>query len=203
MILDCRDMDCPRPVLETKKALDALPENATLIVEVNTLSGRENCKRFALSQHCTFTEERLDEGATRLTIVKGTGYVAQSDDENPVDIMMQQERRSAVLVLSGALITALLSASCCLVPTLFIVFGISFTGIINVAALEAYRWIFTALAALMLGIGFYRMVIKKQIECDCEPSLTSKILLALFWTLFVLSLAALFYPYYEGLIWGE
>ncbi|WP_294892466.1 mercuric transporter MerT family protein [Sulfuricurvum sp. MLSB] len=203
MILDCRDMDCPRPVLETKKALDALPENATLIVEVNTLSGRENCKRFALSQHCTFTEERLDEGATRLTIVKGTGYVAQSDDENPVDIMMQQERRSAVLVLSGALITALLSASCCLVPTLFIVFGISFAGIINVAALEAYRWIFTALAALMLGIGFYRMVIKKQIECDCEPSLTSKILLALFWTLFVLSLAALFYPYYEGLIWGE
>ncbi|KFN39373.1 MAG: hypothetical protein JU82_07350 [Sulfuricurvum sp. MLSB] len=108
-----------------------------------------------------------------------------------------------MLVLSGALITALLSASCCLVPTLFIVFGISFAGIINVAALEAYRWIFTALAALMLGIGFYRMVIKKQIECDCEPSLTSKILLALFWTLFVLSLAALFYPYYEGLIWGE
>lgn len=203
MILDCRDMDCPRPVLETKKALDTLPDNATLIVEVNTLSGRENCKRFALSQHCTFTEERLDEGATRLTIIKGTGYVAHTDDENPVDIMMQQERRSAVLVLSGALITALLSASCCLVPTLFIVFGISFAGIINVAALEAYRWIFTALAALMLGIGFYRMVIKKQIECDCEPSLTSKILLTLFWTLFVLSLAALFYPYYEGLIWGE
>jgi mercuric ion transport protein len=203
MILDCRDMDCPRPVLETKKALDTLPENATLIVEVNTLSGRENCKRFALSQHCTFTEERLDGGATRLTILKGTGYIAQSDDENPIDIMMQQERRSAVLVLSGALITALLSASCCLVPTLFIVFGISFAGIINVAALEAYRWIFTALAALMLGIGFYRMVIKKQIECDCEPSLTSKILLTLFWTLFVLSLAALFYPYYEGLIWAE
>jgi mercuric ion transport protein len=203
MILDCRDMDCPRPVLETKKALDTLPENATLIVEVNTLSGRENCKRFALSQHCTFTEERLDGNATRLTILKGTGYIAQPDDENPVDIMMQQERRSAVLVLSGALITALLSASCCLVPTLFIVFGISFAGIINVAALEAYRWIFTALAALMLGIGFYRMVIKKQIECDCEPSLTSKILLTLFWTLFVLSLAALFYPYYEGLIWGE
>lgn len=203
MILDCRDMECPRPVLETKKALDALPDNATLIVEVNTLSGRENCKRFALSQHCTFTEERLDEGATRLTIIKGTGYVAKPDDENPVDIMMQQERRSAVLVLSGALITALLSASCCLVPTLFIVFGISFAGIINVAALEAYRWIFTALAALMLGIGFYRMVIKKQIECDCEPSLTSKILLTLFWTLFLLSLAALFYPYYEGLIWGE
>lgn len=203
MILDCRDMECPRPVLETKKALDALPEDATLIVEVNTLSGRENCKRFALSQHCTYTEERLGDGATRLTIVKGKGYVERPQEENPLDALMQQERRSAVWVLSGALVTALLSASCCLVPTLFMVFGISFAGILNVAALESYRWVFTTLAVVMLATGFYRMVIKKQIECDCEPSLTSKILLSLFWLLFLLSLAALFYPYYEGWIWGE
>lgn len=202
MILDCRDMDCPRPVLETKKALDALPDDATLTVEVNTLSGRENCKRFALSQYCTFTEETLNDGATRLVILKGRGYV-ENDEENPVDVMMQQERRSAVLVLFGALITALLSASCCIVPTLFMVFGISFAGVINVPELNSYRWLFTAFAVLMLSIGFYQMVIKKQIECDCVPSLTSKILLILFWGLFLFSLAALFYPYYEVLIWGE
>jgi len=202
MILDCRDMECPRPVLETKKVLDALPDDATLILEVNTLSGRENCKRFALSQHCTFTEELLEDGATRLTITKGLGYT-QNDDENPLDTMMQQERRSAVLVLSGALVTALLSASCCLVPTLFMVFGISFAGVINVPQLNSYRWIFTAVAVVMLSIGFYQMVIKKQIECDCEPSLTSKILITLFWALFLFSLAALFYPYYEALLWGE
>jgi len=202
MILDCRDMECPRPVLETKKVLDALPEDATLVLEVNTLSGRENCKRFALSQQCTFTEDLLEDGATRLTITKGLGYT-QRDDENPLDTMMQQERRSAVLVLSGALVTALLSASCCLVPTLFMVFGISFAGVINVPQLNSYRWIFTAFAVVMLSIGFYQMVIKKQIECDCEPSLTSKILIILFWALFLFSLAALFYPYYEALIWGE
>lgn len=202
MILDCRDMDCPRPVLETKKALDALPQNATLTVEVNTLSGRENCKRFALSQHCTFTEESLSDGVTRLIIIKGNGYV-ESEEENPLDAMMQQERKSAVLVLSGAFVAALLSASCCIVPTLFMVFGISFAGIINVAALEPYRWVFTLATVVMLSIGFYQMVIKKQIECDCEPSLMSKVLLLLFWALFLISLAALFYPYYEGLIWGE
>ncbi|MCK9372989.1 MAG: mercuric transporter MerT family protein [Sulfuricurvum sp.] len=203
MILDCRDMDCPRPVLETKKALDALPADAVLNVEVNTLSGRENCKRFALSQKCTYTEEPLSDGATRLIIVKGMGYQERPREENPLDAMMQQERRGAVLVLTGALVTALLSASCCLVPTLFMVFGISFAGIINVAALEGYRWIFTAIAVMMLSIGFYQMVIKKQIECDCEPSLTSKILVVLFWILFLISLAALSYPYYEGWIWGE
>ena len=202
MILDCRDMECPRPVLETKKVLDSLPEDATLVLEVNTLSGRENCKRFALSQQCTFIEETLADGATRLTITKGLGYT-QRDDENPLDTMMQQERRSAVFVLSGALVTALLSASCCLVPTLFMVFGISFAGIINVPELNSYRWIFTTVAVVMLSIGFYQMVLKKQIECDCEPSLTSKILITLFWALFLFSLAALFYPYYEGLLWGE
>jgi TusA-related sulfurtransferase len=203
MILNCRDMDCPRPVLETKKALDALPEDAILTVDVNTLSGRENCKRFALSQNCTLTEESLEDGATRLVLTKGLGYVQRSGDENPIDFMMRQERRSAVLVLFGALVTALLSASCCLVPTLFMVFGISFAGIINVPALESYRWIFTTAAVIMLSIGFYQMVIKKQIDCDCEPSLASKILLLLFWGLFLFSLAALFYPYYEGFIWGE
>ncbi|MDP3292596.1 MAG: hypothetical protein Q8M43_11255, partial [Sulfuricurvum sp.] len=162
----------------------------------------ENCKRFALSQHCSISEEVLSDGATRLTIVKGRGYV-ENDEENPVDVMMQQERRSAVLVLFGALITALLSASCCIVPTLFMMFGISFAGVINVPELNSYRWLFTAFAVLMLSIGFYQMVIKKQIECDCVPSLTSKILLILFWGLFLFSLAALFYPYYEVLIWGE
>jgi len=203
VILDCRDMECPRPVLETKKVLDSLPEDATLVLEVNTLSGRENCKRFALSQQCTFIEETLADGATRLIITKGLGYVQRTDEENPIDFMMQQERRSAVLVLSGALVTALLSASCCLVPTLFMVFGISFAGVINVPELNSYRWIFTTVAVVMLSIGFYQMVIKKQIECDCEPSLTSKILITLFWALFLFSLAALFYPYYEVLIWGE
>lgn len=201
MTLNCRDMECPRPVLETQKALNALPQDAILVLEVNTLSGRENCKRFALSQNCTFTEELLSDG-TRLTITKGLGYVTR-EEENPVDFMIQKERKNAVLVLSGAFITAILSASCCIVPTLFILFGISFAGIINVQALEEYRSIFTTLALIMLSIGFYQMVIKKQIECDCEPSLTSKILLVIFWGLFLFSLAALFYPYYEGLLWGE
>lgn len=196
-------MECPRPVLETKKALDALPADATLIVELNTLSGRENCKRFALSQRCTFSEESLADGVTRLVIVKGKGYVEKPDEENPLDAMIVQERRSSVLVLTAAFATALLSASCCLVPTLFMVFGISFAGFINVSALEPYRWIFTAAAALMMGIGFYKMVIKKQIECDCEPSLTSRLLVIVFWLLFLFSIAALFYPYYEGWIWGE
>lgn len=196
-------MECPRPVLATKKALDSLPDDATLIVEVNTLSGRENCKRFALSQHCSYSEEQLPDGATRLVIVKGKGYVSGPDVDNPVEAMIVRERQNSVLVLSGAFAAALLSASCCLVPTLFVLFGVSFAGVVNVAVLEPYRWIFTLSALGMLSFGFYRMVIRKQIECDCEPSATSKVLKGLFWVLFLLTVAVLFYPYYEGWIWQE
>ncbi len=203
MILDCRDMECPRPVLETKKALDLLPSDAILTLEINTLSGRENCKRFVNSQKCTFVEEVIDGDWVRLTVTKGLGFVSDPGDENPLDTLIQKERKSAVLILTGGLITALLSASCCLIPTLFILFGVSFAGVVNVPGLVSYRWIFTAFAVMMLSIGFYQMVIKKQIECDCEPSLASKILLMLFWGLFIFSLLVLFYPYYEFLLWQE
>jgi mercuric ion transport protein len=203
MIVDCRDMECPRPVLETKKALDALPADATLVLEVNTLSGRENCKRFVTSKKCTFVEEVIQGDWVRLTITKGLGFVSDSTDENPMETMIRHERKNAVLILSGALVTALLSASCCLVPTLFIVFGVSFAGVVNVPELNNYRWLFAAVAFVMLSIGFYQMVIKKQIECDCVPTLMSKVLLILFWGLFVVSLLALFYPYYEFLLWQE
>lgn len=196
-------MACPGPVLETKKALDALPDGGSVTVEVNTLSGRENCKRFAMSQGCTFTQEELPDGALRLVIVKGGSYVERPEESNPVEAMIVRERRNSVLVLVGALLTALLSASCCLVPTLFLVFGVSFAGVVNVPALEAYRGVSTAAAIGMLGYGLYRMVIKRRIECDCEPSLVSRSLTAAFWGLFVLSLAALTYPYYEGWLWGE
>lgn len=70
MRINCRDLDCPEPVLRTKKALETLGEDATLEVELNSVSSIENCKRFAMNQGC---EARLEEQGdmTLLTIVKG------------------------------------------------------------------------------------------------------------------------------------
>ncbi len=196
-------MACPQPVLETKKALEALANGAKLTLLVNTVSGRENCKRFAMSQKCDFIEESAEDGATRLIITKNSGFKSSPNEENPIDAMIINEQKNSLLVLFGGFAAAILSASCCLVPTLFLLFGVSFAGVVNVAALEEYRWLFTTAAAVMLSIGFYKTVIKKQIECDCESSLLSKTLKALFWALFLLSLAVLLYPWYEGLLWGE
>lgn len=202
-MLDCRDMECPRPVLETKGALERLSMGEELIIELNTLSGKENCKRFLASQGVAFSQKVLEDGTLRLHIFKEEPLQELAQIENPIDFMIVQERRSAFLVILAGFVGALLSASCCLVPTLFLLFGVSFAGVINVAALEPYRPLFTLVAVALLSLGFYQMVIKKQIECDCEPTRTAKVLQLLFWVLFVLTLAALLFPYYEAYLWQE
>ena len=73
MRIDCKDLACPEPVIRTKKALESLPENAILEVEVNTPSSIENCKRFAASQGCEVREESLEGGSLLLTLIKGFG----------------------------------------------------------------------------------------------------------------------------------
>ena len=59
MNLDCKDLDCPKPVLELKKALEALPADGIIDLELNSVSSVENCRRFALSQGCTATERNI------------------------------------------------------------------------------------------------------------------------------------------------
>ncbi|MDP3118845.1 MAG: sulfurtransferase-like selenium metabolism protein YedF [Sulfuricurvum sp.] len=73
MNLDCKDLDCPKPVLELKKALEALSEDAIIDIELNSVSSIENCRRFALSQGCTATEAKRSDGVTVMKIVKGFG----------------------------------------------------------------------------------------------------------------------------------
>ena len=73
MKLDCKDLDCPKPVLELKKALESLPEDSIIDVELNSVSSVENCRRFALSQGCTTTEEKHPNGVTVMKIIKGFG----------------------------------------------------------------------------------------------------------------------------------
>lgn len=73
MNLDCKDLDCPKPVLELKKALESLAADGIIDLELNSVSSVENCRRFALSQGCTATEEKRSDGVTLMKIVKGFG----------------------------------------------------------------------------------------------------------------------------------
>ncbi|GAX87182.1 conserved hypothetical protein [Lebetimonas natsushimae] len=81
--IDCRNMACPQPVLETKKALESMDEGI-LEVLVNAVSSVQNVKRFAANQGLVAEEEKLDNGETIIRIVKGyeCSIAPQEDDSD-------------------------------------------------------------------------------------------------------------------------
>ncbi len=71
MKIDCCDLACPQPVLNTKKALEELENDSILEVMVNSISSLENVKRFATKNGYENTAEELENGKTLIIIVKG------------------------------------------------------------------------------------------------------------------------------------
>ena len=71
MQINCCDLACPQPVLETKKALEELDNNSILEVLVNSVSSIENVKRFATKSGYETRTEKLGDDKTLITIIKG------------------------------------------------------------------------------------------------------------------------------------
>lgn len=83
MKIDCCGLACPEPVLKTKKALEALGEDAILEVLVNSVASRENVLRFAQNAGYEATSEELEEGKSIIAIIKGfTCNVIESEKED-------------------------------------------------------------------------------------------------------------------------
>lgn len=81
MKIDCCDLACPQPVLETKKALEELEDDSLLEVLVNSVSSVENVKRFASKQGYESRTKELEEGKTLITIIKGYECVVAPKQE--------------------------------------------------------------------------------------------------------------------------
>lgn len=67
--VDARGLSCPEPVMRTRNALKSLPVGQTLEVLVETVTSRENVRRYALTQKCQVSFEETADGF-RLTIQK-------------------------------------------------------------------------------------------------------------------------------------
>ena len=67
--VDARGLPCPRPVVETKKALEELGQGVITVL-VDSIESRDNVRRFAESQGCPVEVEEK-EGAFHLKVVKG------------------------------------------------------------------------------------------------------------------------------------
>ena len=72
--MDARGLPCPRPVVETKKALEEVEEGVATVL-VDSPESRENVKRFAESQGCQ-VEVVEKEGHFRLEIARGESQEA-------------------------------------------------------------------------------------------------------------------------------
>jgi len=71
MQINCCNQDCPKPVLDTKKALESLENDSILEVLVNATSSVENIKRYATNNGYSYEIEELEDNITKIIIIKG------------------------------------------------------------------------------------------------------------------------------------
>ena len=82
--IDARGLPCPRPVINTKKALENIEQGAITVL-VDSPESRENVRRFALSHGCEVKVTEKD-GVFYLNIVKGEP--AQAETSKSSDVVM-------------------------------------------------------------------------------------------------------------------
>lgn len=87
MKIDCCGLACPEPVLQTKKALEALPNDTILEVVVNSVASKENVLRFAQNAGYECRFEEREEGKTIIAIIKGftCNIVEEAKEEKFLD----------------------------------------------------------------------------------------------------------------------
>ena len=121
--------------------------------------------------------------------------------------------REAVGSFVGA-VASFLAASCCVGPTLFVVFGVSAGSFSFLSVLEPYRWYFLGVAYIAVGYSLYKLYLrnwvrerllkKPAVECACEePSWTQRLSKGVTWVALVVLIFATFYPYVLLKIYGE
>lgn len=111
-----------------------------------------------------------------------------------------QPRTGAARLLSlGGIVAGLAAASCCVVPFLLFLAGISGAWIANLTALEPYRLYFASAAIVCIGYGFYRVYRKPQAACDdgayCGRPESDRVAKIGLWTAAVIVVVALVSPY--------
>ena len=99
-IIDCKGMACPLPVVNAKKAAEALNTGDVLTVLVDNEIAVQNLTRFA--EHKGFTvsaEKKSDKEYAVMMHISGTA--AEEAKEEEVACVMDSRRKGMLVVLSG------------------------------------------------------------------------------------------------------
>ena len=90
--IDCRNLECPKPVIMTKNALDGLNEGDNLEILVNALAPKENISRFLKNQNINFSLEN-NGNETKILATKGKNAIELTNfDEFVCDITPKSEK---------------------------------------------------------------------------------------------------------------
>ena len=110
-----------------------------------------------------------------------------------------QSSNAAALLSVGGILAGLAAASCCVVPFLLFLAGISGAWIANLTALEPYRPYFAGIAIGCIGYGFYRVYRKPAAACTegsyCARPASDRIAKIGLWSATVIIVIALASPY--------
>lgn len=96
---------------------------------------------------------------------------------------------------SGGLVAALLASSCCILPLVLVLLGVSGAWIGNLTALEPYNPIFAAVAIAAIGLGFWQVYVRTPRACaaggDCSTPRSQALTKIVLWVAAALTLVAL------------
>lgn len=100
--------------------------------------------------------------------------------------------KKETIISLGAMAAALLAATCCIGPVIFVLFGASFAFLGKLSFMEAFRPYFLALAGLMVGYSFWKLYLKKT-DCACPADIRiRRISRLIFWVGLVVVLLVFF-----------
>lgn len=67
---------------------------------------------------------------------------------------------------AGGVAGAILASSCCVLPLALVTLGVSGAWIGNFTALEPYKPVFLAVAAIFIGAGFWQVYFRPRLKCE-------------------------------------
>lgn len=105
---------------------------------------------------------------------------------------------------AGGIAGALIASSCCVLPLVLTLLGISGAWMSNLRALSPYQPYFIATTIVIIGFGFYRVYWESRQACPvgakCVGVLPNRLVKTGLWFGTVLVLIALTFPYWFDVI---
>ncbi len=103
--IDCRDLACPGPVIQTKKAMEGMGATDSLVVLVGSEASRDNVRRFAEGKGASVEVAGEPGAGWTITIVKpsdtGTRGNGETEGENEPMTRSGESQAPPVVLIAG------------------------------------------------------------------------------------------------------